>query len=116
MQTSCSPLKFVFISIFINFFFRRTFRYQPSKFSPKKDFLYFFLKNLLLKSFPYFLKEVNNFQQTEPPPQKKISYTSGNKNPKKTFYISGNGTFQSSPRNFLTLSETKTLKKNLKFF
>ena len=39
----------------------------------------------------------------------------GNENPKKASCISGNGTFQSTPRKFLILQETKTPKKLLIF-
>ena len=40
----------------------------------------------------------------------------GNGNPKKASYISGNGTFQSTPRKFLVFQETETPKKNSFYF
>ena len=40
-----------------------------------------------------------------------INKISGNGNPKKASYISGNGTFQSTPRKFLVFQETETPKK-----
>ena len=55
---------------------------------------------------------IKNFQETETP-KKKNSYISGNRNPKKAFYILGNGTFQSTPRKFILFLEIETLKKIL---
>ena len=46
---------------------------------------------------------------------KKIPYISGNGNPKKASYISGNEAFQSTDRKFLILQETKTPKEFLTF-
>ena len=40
-----------------------------------------------------------------------IKKISGNGNPKKASYISGNGTFQFTPRKFLVFQETETPKK-----
>ena len=57
-----------------------------------------------------FSSNIKRFQETETP--KKLSYISVNRSPRK---ISGNGTFQSTPRKFLILQETKTPKKFLTF-
>ena len=48
-------------------------------------------------------------------PEKKIPCIYGNGNLKKASYISGNGTFQSTPRKFLILQEMEILKKFLIF-
>ena len=44
-----------------------------------------------------------------------IKKKSGNEKTKKASYISGNGTFQSSPRKFLIFQETEEPKKSLNF-
>ena len=44
-----------------------------------------------------------------------ISKISRNRNPKKACYISANGTFQSTPRKFLILQETKAPRKRVIF-
>ena len=44
-----------------------------------------------------------------------IPCISGNGNPRKTYYISGNGTFQSTPRKCLTFQEIETPKKIFTF-
>ena len=41
------------------------FRASALKTFPKKNFWYFFLKNLLWKGFLYFLKKAPNFQEAE---------------------------------------------------
>ena len=52
-------------------------------------------------------------QETETP--RKIPFISGNGNTKKASYISGIGTFQSTPRKFLIFQESETLKNFLYF-
>ena len=47
-------------------------------------------------------------EKIKKPTPKKIPYISGNGNLKKASYNSRNGTFQSTPRKFLILQETKT--------
>ena len=56
---------------------------------------------------------IEKFQETETP--KKIPYVSGNRKPKKASDISGNGTFQSTPKKFIILQETEVPKKFLIF-
>ena len=84
---------------------------------PEKNSLYFKKRNfitLIFKNFLYFRKRK---------PWKKIPYISGNRNPKKDYYILGNGTFQptlenikkSTPRKFLILQETEIPKAFLIF-
>ena len=56
---------------------------------------------------------IKKFQETETP--KKTPYISGNRKPKKASDISGNGTFQFTPRKFIILQETEVPKKFLIF-
>ena len=60
-----------------------------------------------------FSSDIKRFQETKTP--KKFFYISVNEIPKKACYTSGNGTFQSTPRKFFILQETKALKKFLIF-
>ena len=59
------------------------------------------------------IKKVQETETTETP--NKIPYISENGNPKKASYISGNQTFQTTPRKFLILQEMKTPNKLLIF-
>ena len=47
-----------------------------------------------MELFSSIIKKISGNGNSE----KKIPYISGNENPKKTSYISGNGTFQSASR------------------
>ena len=66
-------------------------------------------KFLLLQEMDFLGSNIAKFKETET--LKKIPYISENRSPKQASYISGNRTFQSTPREFLILQETETSKK-----
>ena len=58
-----------------------------------------------------FSSNNEKIQKTES--QKKISYISGNRNPKKASYILGNGTFQPKPKKIFKKFSPKKISEKI---